>query len=327
MTSQDWLEKDFYAALGVPKDADASVIKRAYRKKAAAMHPDANPGDPQAEERFKDLGEAYSVLSDDEQRQQYDALRAMAGGGPRFAAGSAGGGAGFQDRFSGMFGGHGARVRYSTAGNGQGISIEDSLGSMAGGGFGGPGFAAGRPQRGRDVTASVTIPFREAVAGTTVQVTVGGRSLSARVPAGVNDRQKIRLRGRGEPGSQGAEAGDVLITVHVTAHPVFALDGAHVRMSVPVTFAEAALGATITLPTLTGDRVTLKVPAGTPSGRVLRVKGRGITTATTTGDMLVTVQVAVPDRLTGKAKKAVEAFRDATADEDPRADLAALAAE
>ena len=328
MTGQDWLEKDFYAVLGVPKDADAAAIKKAYRKLARQLHPDQNPGDAKAEARFKDIGEAYAVLSDPEQRQQYDQLRAMAGGA-RFRAGGApggGGAAGFEDLFGGMFGGAngpGARVRYSTSGPGAGAGgFEDILGGL----FGGGGFTQQRgPQPGADLTATTTLPFRTAVEGSTVSLSVEGRTVNARVPAGVRDGQKIRLRGKGRPGERGAPDGDLVITVHVEPHPVFTADGQNLRVTVPVSFDEAALGATVDVPVLDGSTVRVKVPAGTPSGRTLRVKGRGISTSKGTGDLLVTVQVVVPQRLSDAAKDAVEAFRAATDGQDVRADLMAQA--
>jgi len=327
VTGQDWIEKDFYAVLGVTKDADAATIKKAYRKLARQLHPDQNPGDAKAEARFKDIGEAYAVLSDPEQRQQYDQLRAMAGGA-RFTAGGrgAGGTAGFEDVFGGMFGGGangpGGRVRYSTGGAG-GAGFEDILGGLFGG-AGGFGAARG-PQRGTDLTATTTLPFRTAVEGSTISLSVEGRTVNARIPAGVRDGQKIRLRGKGRPGDAGAPAGDLVITVHVEPHPVFSIDGDNLRVTVPVAFDEAALGATIDVPTLDGSTVRVKVPAGTPSGRTLRVKGKGVKTSKGTGDLLVSVQVVVPQKLSAAAKEAVQAFGIATSGEDVRAELMAQA--
>ena len=315
MTGQDWLEKDFYSVLGVPKDADAATIKKAYRKLARQMHPDHNPGDAKAEARFKDVGEAYAVLSDAEQRGQYDQLRAMAGG-PRFTSGGRGG-AGFEDVFGGMFGGQqgGGRVRYTNAPGGA-AGFEDILGGLFGNAGG--GFAPG-PQQGADLATSATLPFRQAVEGSTVSLVVEGRTVNARIPAGVRDGQKIRLRGKGRPGDRGAPAGDLVITVRVTPHPVFSLDGDNLRITVPVAFDEAALGATIEVPTLDGSTVRVRVPEGTPSGRVLRVKGKGV--PGTKGDLLTTVQVVVPQRLNAAAREAVQAFGIATSGEDVRADL------
>jgi molecular chaperone DnaJ len=328
VTGQDWLEKDFYAVLGVPKDADAPTIKKSYRKLARNMHPDHNPGDAKAEAKFKEVGEAYAVLSDPEQRQQYDQLRAMAGGA-RFAPG-AGGSAGFEDLFGGMFGGptQGQRVRFQQSGGAPGgaAGFEDILGGLFGGGGGG-GFSARGPRPGADLSAVTTLPFRQAATGSTVSLDVEGRVVNARIPAGVRDGQKIRLRGKGRPGEQGGPAGDLVVTVRVTPHPVFSLEGSNVRVTVPVAFDEAALGAQIDVPTLDGTTVRVKVPEGTPSGRTLRVKGKGVTTPSGTGDLLVTVLVVVPQRLTGAAREAVMAFGVATSGENPRGDLLARARE
>ncbi|WP_298455135.1 DnaJ C-terminal domain-containing protein [uncultured Cellulomonas sp.] len=336
MTGQDWLEKDFYAVLGVSKTADAAEIKKAYRKLARTLHPDHNPGDARSESRFKEVGEAYAVLSDPEQRRQYDQLRAMAGGA-RFSAGSGGagaGGAGFEDLFGGMFGGGGGgagpRVRYQSTGAGGpraggaggGAGFEDILGGLFGQGA---GFR--QPQPGIDLSATATLPFRQAVEGSTVTLSVDGKNLTVRIPAGVHDGQRIRMRGKGRAAEPGGQPGDLVVTVTVLPHPVFSLDGNDLRVTVPVSFAEAALGATVDVPTLDGGTVRMRVPEGTPSGRVLRARGKGVTTGKGTGDLLVTVQVAVPQRLSGTARDAVEAFATATAGEDPRAEMAARARE
>ena len=307
MASNDWIDKDFYRVLGVSKDASEKELKDAYRKLARQYHPDRNPNDAAAESRFKEISEANAVLSDPKQRQEYDAIRAMAGGRPRFAPGTGGGG--FEDVFGG-FGG-GPRVQYQQG------DFDDLLGGLFGGGFGGPQRAA----KGRDIAANAALDFRSAVEGDTLKLTVGGRSMNVRVPAGVHDGQKIKLKGKGEPSPAGGPAGDLIITVSVREHPVFRLDGLHLRLDLPVTFAEAALGATVEVPTLAGDPVRLKVAAGTPSGRVLRVKGRGVKSKKGTGDLLATVQVAVPSHLTGDQKKKLEAFAESLGDESPRADL------
>lgn len=328
MTGQDWLEKDFYAVLGVPRDADAATIKKAYRKLARTLHPDHNPDDPAAETRFKEVGEAYAVLSDPQEREKYDALRAMAGGRPRFTAGGPGGSAGgFEDLFGGMFGGSGGtRVRFSSdAGGGGGMpdGFEDILAGMFGGGGRGSAFRSTRgPERGQDVHASTRLPFRDAVGGSTVRLSLDGdQALTVRIPPGVHNGQKIRLRGKGAPGQGGGEPGDLVVTVAVDPHPVFSLHGHNLHITVPVTFAEAALGGTIEVPTLDGSTVRVKVPPGTPSGRTFRVKGRGAPVPGTPGDLMVTVEVAVPRALDAEARAAVEAFAAATAGEDPRAGL------
>jgi molecular chaperone DnaJ len=340
MASQDWFEKDFYAILGVPADADSAAIKKAYRKLARTLHPDQKPGDKAAEKRFKEIGEAYAVLSSPEDRKQYDAIRSMSHGGARFTSGGpGGGGAGFEDVFSNLFGGGGGgNVRFNTGRGGAGQpNIEDLLGGMfgqQGGGYAGPrgqqgyggfGSTAG-PRRGADIEARTTLSFRDAVEGSTVTLsTADGSRITARIPIGVKDGQKIRLRGKGNPGDEGAPAGDLMLTVQVKPHPVFGRDGNNLTVDLPVTFAEAALGATVSVPTLTGDPVKVRIAAGTPSGRVLRVKGRGIATKDHAGDLLAKVSVAVPQRLSDRAREAVEVLRAEQADTDPRADVFARA--
>ena len=304
MTSQDWFSKDFYAILGVPKGASESEIKKAYRKAAKDNHPDRHPGDAGAEQRFKEMGEAYSVLSDAEQRKQYDAVRAMGAGGPRFQAGGAGG-AGFEDVFGGMFGGQ------SVPRGGSGGGFEDILGGLFG------GFNRG-PQKGSDVAAATEVTFRQAAQGATVHLGMEGQRISTRLPAGVTDGQKIRLRGKGRAGAHGGPAGDLILTVHVGKHPVFTIDGRNLRMSLPVSFDEAALGATVEVPTLTGERVKVKVAPGTSSGTTLRVKGKGIASKDSVGDLLVRVDVHVPRKLSKAAKEALEVFARETSGDDPR---------
>lgn len=342
MASQDWFEKDFYAILGVSKDADASAIKKAYRKLARTHHPDKNPGDTAAEQKFKDIGEAHAVLSDSKQREEYDAIRQMAHGGARFTAGGTGGNGGFEDIFSafGGGGGGGTRVRFDTGGGqphggypGGGEDINDLLSQMFGGAAGGAGrsgqsayagYGAPRgPRKGADVQASTTLPFRDAAEGSTVTLrTAEGRTITTRIPAGVKDGQKIRLRGKGQPGEPGAAAGDLMLTVSVEKHPVFGRDGDNLTIDLPVTFAEAALGATVAVPTLDGSSVKVRIAPGTPSGRVLRVKGRGVVGKSATGDLLAKVQVLVPDALSDRARDAVEVLQAEADGVDPRAALA-----
>ncbi|GAA2750959.1 DnaJ C-terminal domain-containing protein [Amnibacterium kyonggiense] len=328
MASQDWFEKDFYRVLGVDKSVSQADLKKAYRKLARQFHPDSNPGDTAAESRFKEISEAYSVLSDEEQRREYDQIRAM-GSGARFTAGGAGPqGGGFEDVFGGLFN-QGARTRTGTRGGSGGF--EDILGGMfgGGGGFGqtSGGFRGfGGPTPGRDVTATTSIDFVTATKGDTVTLSGGnGKPITVRIPAGVTDGQKLKLRGKGEPSPDGGEAGDLVLTVHVDKHPVFERDGLNLRVNVPVTFAEAALGATIEVPTLGGDTVRMKVPAGTSSGRVLRIKGRGVETKTGKGDLLARVEVAVPNHLSAAQREALEALVAASGEENPRDDLLAKA--
>ena len=294
MASNDWFDKDFYKVLGVAKDVSAADLKKQYRKLARQFHPDSNPGDAKAEARFKEISEAFTVLSDPKQREEYDSVRAMAGGRPRFAPGAQGG---FEDVFGGMFNqGGGPRVQYSQG------DFEDILGGMFGSGG---GFGTRPPQRGRDVTANAQLDFVSAVQGDTLKLTVGGRSMTVKIPAGVHDGQKIRLAGKGQASMTNGEPGDLIVTVQVRPHPVFRMDGRDIRVDVPVTFAEATLGATIEVPTVGGGTVRLKVAPGTPSGRVLRVKGKGVAAKQGTGDLLATVQVAVPSHLNAAQREAL----------------------
>ncbi len=319
MASQDWFDRDFYKVLGVSKDVSQAELKKTYRKLARKYHPDSNPGDAKAEARFKEISEANAVLSDPETRAEYDQMRAMGAGMPRFSAGSQSGG--FEDGFGGMFGGQ--RTGFQAGG------FEDIFGSMFGGGFGQStgGFrGAGGPTKGRDLTASTTLDFMTAIKGDTVRLQASeGKPISVRIPPGVADGQKIRLKGKGEPSQDGGAPGDLTLTVTVRKHPVFERDGLNLRVDVPVTFSEATLGATIEVPTLGGDPVKLKIAPGTPSGRVLRVKGRGVTTTKGTGDLLAEVVVAVPGHLTADAKDYLEKFEKAMPNENPRADLIARA--
>jgi len=319
MASQDWFDKDFYKILGVSKDVSEADLKKTYRKLARQFHPDSNPGDAKAEARFKEISEANSVLSDPELRKEYDQVRAM-GSGARFTSGGRPGQpGGFEDVFGGMFGGGGRQ-------GAQGAGFEDLLGGMfGGGGFGqstGGYRGAGGPVRGRDVTTGVTLDFMTAIKGDTITLQAGeGKPITTRIPEGVADGQKIRLKGRGEQSPDGGTPGDLVLTVTVRKHPVFERDGLNLRVDVPVTFVEATLGANIEVPTLGGDPVRLKVAPGTPSGRVLRVKGRGVTTSKGKGDLLATVVIAVPNHLSTAARDALEAFAKAMPDENPRGDL------
>ena len=272
MASQDWMTKDFYAVLGVAKDADSAAIKKAYRNLAKKYHPDRNPDDAAAAEKFKEIGEAYAVLSDSKE-------------------GGAGG-----------YGGYGGRRARSPFG------------------FGGFGSQP-EPIKGPDVVTSATLSLRDAVAGTTVELVADGRTMTVRIPAGVHSGQKIRLRGKGRPGRNGGESGDMVVTITVDKHPVYSIDGANLRMDLPVTLKEAALGATVEVPLLDGTTTRIKIKPGTSSGTVMRVRGKGIVTSKKTGDLLVTVQVAVPRKLSRAAKEALEAF-DSAMESDPRASLA-----
>ena len=299
MASQDWIEKDFYKILGVSKDVSDAELKKVYRKLAKENHPDLHPGDAKAEAKFKDISEAYDVLSDKKQREEYDAIRAM-GGGARFQAGGHGAG-GFEDVFSNLFGG---------GFQGQGFP----------GGFGGFGGGFG-PQRGADLTSTSTVDFIDSIKGTTLKINVGSETVNLKVPAGINDGQKLKVAGKGQASPNGGPKGDLVVTIKVRKHPVFTRDGDNVRVTVPVTIAEAILGATIQVPLLGEAPVKLKVSPGTPNGRTLRVKGKGVQKPGKEGDLLATVEIAVPAHVSDKAKEFIEKFNSELPDEDPRADL------
>jgi molecular chaperone DnaJ len=297
VASQDWIEKDFYKILGVAKDVAATDLKKAYRKLAKENHPDLHPGDAKAEARFKDISEAFDVLSDAAQRREYDQVRAM-GGGARFQAGGRGGqGGGFEDVFSNLFGGGG------------------------GGGFPGGFGGFGGPQRGSDLTTTQTIDFIDSIHGSVVKLRIGDDPITLKVPAGILDNQKLKLKGKGQKSPNGGAAGDLVVTIRVKPHPVFIRDGDNLRVSVPVTYSEAVLGATIQVPTLGGEPVKLKVTPGTPNGRTLRVKGKGVQLPNYQGDLLATVEIAVPAHISEKAKGFLEQFEAELPEENPRADL------
>jgi len=297
MAAKDLYEKDFYKVLGVDKKAPADEIKKKYRSLARDLHPDKTKGDAAKEELFKAVSEAYEILSDAKKRAEYDEARSLFERGG-FRAPQGGG------DFSDIFGG----------GNPQ-----DIFANLFGGG--------GRrgPRKGQDLQTEATITFRESVFGTTLELRLGmdrgqSQNISARVPAGVNDGAKIRMKGKGSPGEAGP--GDLFIQLHVKPHPIFGRKGENLTLTLPVTFTEAALGADIKVPTLSGDDVTVRIAPGTPNGRTLRVKGRGVVKGSTTGDLLVTVEVQVPQRVDGKALDALKKFAEETASEDVRSDFA-----
>ena len=365
---REWYDKDYYEILGVTDSAAPKDITKAYRKLARQLHPDANPNNAAAEDKFKQVAAAYDVLGDEAKRKEYDEVRKLGPMGGMFGAGQGGPGGG-----AGGFGGPG----------GYSFNVgTDGLGDLLGGLFGnrgrrGPG-AGGRgagPQRGQDLTATLTLDFVDAANGITTALYLtsdavcstcngngaapgssprvcgvcGGRgvvddnqgffSLSTpctacagkgvvidspcptchgsgserrprdvkvRIPAGVADGQTIRLKGRGGPGRNGGPSGDLLVECHVNPHRMFGRDGDNLTVRVPVTFTEAALGADIEVPTLDGGRVTLRLKPGTQPGTKHRVKGRGVATSRRTGDLIVTVDVAVPTTLSPEQRTAVE---------------------
>jgi molecular chaperone DnaJ len=369
MSSKDWLEKDFYSVLGVSKSASTDEIKKAYRKAARESHPDRNPGDRAAEQRFKAISEAYDVLSDERKRREYDEMRQLFGSGAfrRGARTGAGTGTGFD--MSDLFGEQANDRRFGGAG------FSDLFSSIFSGG--GRGTTRRGPARGRDVEAEVALEFRDAVTGVTLPLTLrapgvcdtchgngakpgttpracpvcggtglttsnqgsfsfsepcrncqgvgtvveekcpechgtGGvtktRTLNVRIPPGVADGQRIRLAGRGEPGDRGGAAGDLYVLIKVRPDPLFGRYGDDLTLSVPITFPEAVNGVDLPVPTLNG-LVTVRVPPGTPSGRTLRVRGKGVARRDGgAGDLLVTVDVVIPKNLPESAREALNMY-------------------
>ena len=303
MAAKDLYEKDFYKVLGVDKKAAADEIKKKYRALARDLHPDKTKGDSVKEEKFKAVSEAYEILSDTKKRAEYDEARSL------FERG------GFRSPQGGFQGGD----FHDVFGSGNPQDIFATL-------FGGSGRRG--PRKGQDLQTEATITFRESVFGTTLDLHLAtdrgqAQNISARVPTGVADGAKIRVKGKGSAGEAGP--GDLFIQLHVKPHPIFSRKGENLVITLPVTFAEAALGADIKVPTMAGDDVTVRIAPGTPNGRTLRVKGRGITKGSTTGDLLVTVEVQVPQRVEGKALDALKTFAEETASEDVRSEFASKA--
>jgi molecular chaperone DnaJ len=305
MAAKDLYEKDFYAILGVDKKAGADEIKKKYRSLARELHPDKTKGDNALEEKFKAVSEAYDILSDSKKRAEYDEARSLfERGGFRAPMGGHGGGGDFSDLFAGG-------------------SPNDIFANL----FGGGGIRRG-PRKGQDLQTEATITFKESVFGTTLELTLstdGGKpqKISARVPAGVNDGAKIRVKGKGAPGEAGP--GDLFIQLHVKAHSVFSRKAENLLLTLPVTFVEATLGADIKVPTLDGEEVTVRLAPGTPNGRTLRVKGRGIKKGSVVGDLLATIDVQVPQKIEGAASEALKKFAEATASHDVRLEFRAKA--
>jgi molecular chaperone DnaJ len=293
MAAKDLYEKDYYAILGVDKKADAATIKKTYRTLARELHPDKTKGDKNLEDRFKEVSEAYEILSDDKKRSEYDQARqAFQSGAYRAGQPSSGD---FSDLFSG------------------GGDIFSQL------------FTGRRgPRKGQDIETEISISFRDALFGKEVDLRLSGQSsagstITVRIPAGVSDGSKVRVKGRGGPGEAGP--GDLFVLVNVIPHPVFNRKGENLHIIVPVAFTEAALGADISVPTIEGDEVKLRLASGTQNGKTLRVKGRGVKKGINAGDLLVTIEVQVPQRIDGKAKKALEDFAAATKGEDLRSEF------
>ena len=303
-------DKNYYDVLGVKRDASQDDIKKAFRKLAAKYHPDAG-GD---EAKFKEVSEAYTTLSDAQKRREYDQMLTF-GGIPGSGFGGAGGRGGGYSYTTNVGGADWGDI-FDNIRNGDGAFSGFDFSSI----FGGQATAANRPAKGRDITATIDVSAEAAFAGEqrkisyTIPSTGERQSLNVKVPAGAIDGGKLRYRGRGEYGTNGGTRGDLVVTTHVAEHPLFKRDGADVRMELPVSAFEAALGATINVPTPQGTGVRLKVPAGTQDGKTFRFKELGapdVRRKGSRGALYVTVRVKVPTRLSAKEREALETLRDA----------------
>ena len=306
MPEREWADKDYYATLGVQKGATEGDIKKSYRKLAQKYHPDANPGDTAAEEKFKEVSHAYDVLSDAKTRKEYDDFRELLTSGFGGAGGPAGG----------------RRIRFEDLGDlgdiftragqsGGNVFTDDIFGSI----FGRAGGArGGRPTKGRDQETEIALAFREALEGTTASLHLtepGGkqRSIKVRIPAGVSDGARIKVPRKGDESPNGGPPGDLFVKVAVVPHQIFGRKGRDLTLTLPITYAEAALGADVKVPTLDGGTVTLKVPAGTQAGKTFRIRGKGGgLNGERAGDMLVTVNVVIPQKLTKEGRQLLERF-------------------
>jgi DnaJ-class molecular chaperone len=306
------MAEDLYSVLGVSKTASAEEISKAYRKLAKKLHPDLNPGDKSAEEKFKKITGAYDILGDEEKRKRYDRGEIDASGQetPQHR---------YYREYAG--GAEGARYR-STAGFEDIGAFSDLFGDLFGEtGMRGAAGARGRfSMRGSDAHYRLDVDFLDAVNGTKTRITLpDGGTLDVTIPAGVNDGQVLRLKGKGNPGIGGGESGDAMIGIGVRPHPVFKREGNDILVEVPITFDEAVLGGKIEVPTI-GGRVFATVPPGSNTGQTLRLKGRGIKAKTGTGDQLVKLSVVMPERVDEDLKAFVEKWRQ-THPYDPRRKL------
>ena len=314
--------RDPYTILGVAKAASEADIKKAFRALAKKHHPDTHPGDAGAAKRFQEISGAYDILGDKEKRAKFDRGEIDAAGNPRGFDPRA---QGFQGGPFGGMGGGGREQHFEWSGPGagtggeaaQGFRAEDIFADLFGG-RGGGGRRRTQPQPGEDFAFELTVGFEEAAKGGTRRLSLpDGREIDVRIPAGLKDGQQIRLKGQGGPGHNGGPAGDVRMTVSVASHPWFTREGNNLKMDLPVTLNEAVLGGSITVPTLTGP-VTLKVPAGSNSGSVLRLKGKGIAAKPHHGDLYVRLVVTLPDKADADLRKFAEGWK---AHYDPRAKM------
>jgi DnaJ-class molecular chaperone len=325
-----------YEILGVPRNAAADEIKKAFRKLAKKHHPDANKNDPKSATRFAELNSAYEIVGDADKRKAFDRGEIDAEGKPRFqgfegarpGAGHAGGGPGGVHFENFSFGPEGFRRAERGPGGGGFGGFDDILSSV----FGVRGREAGAnpdfspfshgeagPQRGQDAAVDVNVTLEELARGAHKRVTLPtGKHLDVRVPVGLSDGQQIRLKGQGWPGQNGASAGDAIVTVHILTHPRFKLDGADLRVEAPVTLYEAVLGAKVRVPTLDGA-VDLAIPPNTNTGRTFRLRGKGLPRKAGSGDLFATVRIVLPSEPDPELESLMRRWQDEKP-YDPRAD-------
>ena len=301
---REWFDTDYYAALGVSPDASDKEVTKAYRKLARQHHPDSSGG---SEDRFKEVSAAYDVIGDSDKRAAYDEARRL---GP----------AGFGPQMGGFASGPGGfSIRVDDLGDLGGI-----FGNLFGDVRGGPARHGPRSMRGQDLESRISVSFRDAVEGAVAEVTVPDpaagamRKVKVRIPAGVAAGGRVRLAGKGSSGAGGGPSGDLFVTVDVAPDPDFGRDGRNLTVTVPITFPEAVLGADVRVLDFDGSSITLRVPPGTSSGKTFRVRGRGVKTRRGTGDLLVTVEIAVPSAPSAAERAAVEALAE-VADFEPSA--------
>ena len=313
-------KRDYYEVLGINKGADEKAIKRAYRKLAKKYHPDTNPGDKQAEQKFKEVTEAYNVLGDEKKRKLYDqyGFAAFEEGAAGGAYGGAGAGSGFGG-FQGGFGGNGGYQEFHFKG-GQNGNMDDIFGDIFGdmfhgrssSGFGGGSFKS----KGQGLHAEIRVSFEDAAFGCEKVINLSSgqgtpaQSLKVRVPAGIEDGKSIRLRGKGGPGMNGGEAGDLLLKIHVDEKPGYERKGMDVYTTISVPFTTAVFGGEAIVNTLKGS-VKCKIPAGIQSGSKIRLRGKGIVSMkdpSVHGDMYAAVQIQVPRNLSPEAKQKLREF-------------------
>jgi DnaJ-class molecular chaperone len=296
------LAEDPYALLGVPRGSSFADVRKAYRKLAKELHPDANPGNKAAEERFKKVSSAFGFLDDKDRKAKYDAGEIDAEGNPRFAGFGGRNGGGRSSGGRGPFGGgdaFGAGGPFAGMGGGRQqtgpgtADFEAMFGDLFGSTLrGNTGFQSG--SKGQDLQAQLEIDFVDAIAGTKQRVKAGNRTIDVTIPAGVESGRTLRLRGQGGPGQGGLPAGDLMVTIAVRPHPVFERDGDDVRMDLPVSLMEALAGGRVEA-TIPGGTVALNVPPGSNSGTVLRLKGRGVARPNAPGDLYVRLVLTLPD--------------------------------